>query len=101
MGGLITWHTGPWTVAVEELGSSTSPISAARSVAQGLASPGLPGTDRGVVLVVAPASAAYGTATTASLSWQRGADVYQVRTRRGWTAALSLADSMRPYPGGG
>lgn len=100
MGGLITWHTGSWTVAVQELGSATSPTTAARSVASEATPPGLPGADRGILSVVVPANATYGNATTTSLSWQRGADVYQVRTSRGWSPTLSLADSMRPYPAG-
>lgn len=98
VGGVIDWSDGAWSVQVQDLGSPASPVAAASALAAALASSQLPAADRGIISVVVPATASDGTATTASLQWQRGADVYTVRTSRGAAASLALASSMRPYP---
>jgi hypothetical protein len=53
-----------------------------------------------LISVSVPGTAQAGTATNCAIVWDRGDDVYQVSSERGYLAALELADSMRPWPAG-
>lgn len=99
-GAAISWALGPWKVQVLDEGGSTEPTSQADVLASWLASHSLPAAAQGVVSVSLPASTAVGTSVTSEVIWYYGRDVYQVSAPGSVLAAVELAASMRPWPGG-
>lgn len=98
-GEAITWTSGPWEYQVQEVGSATVPVAAARAVAQWVASDRLPSASSGLVYVSVPGTPEAGSSPSAVVAWQQGTDVYQVTTQTSYIAALVMAASMRPWPG--
>ncbi len=99
-GPAISWTRGAWKFQVVDNGGTSAPGTVASAVASWLARNTLPPAAAGLVSVAVPGSPAAGTSTTSVVVWYSNQDVYQVSAPGGELAALRLASSMRPWPGG-
>lgn len=99
-GPVVSWSTGSWKVVVVDEGGTTVPSSEAAALASWLTSHSLPKASQGAVSVTVPGTPQAGPAITSAVIWYLGDDVYQVSTSGSEMAALYLAASMRPWPGG-
>jgi len=98
-GPAITWDVGSWRAQVQSVEGTRAPVQQATALASWLAHNSLPPSASGVIAVAVPGSAQDGTATTSTVLWDYGSDVYQVTTRDSVLDALGIASTMRPWPG--
>ncbi len=98
-GPAVTWHVGPWLAQVESANAPT-PTAAASSVASWLAEHALPAAGKGLISVSLTGATQPANGASCIVLWSYSRDVYQVSAPGSGEAALQMAESMRPWPGG-
>jgi hypothetical protein len=99
-GPAISWHVGPWLAQVESVNGPLPTGPAAHSVALWLARHALPSAGKGLISVSVTGARGPGKGASGIVLWSYNSDVYQVNAPGNGLAALQIAGSMRPWPGG-
>lgn len=98
-GPAVSWHVGRWLAQVGSA-NAPAPTAAANSMASWLADHALPSAGEGLISVSVTGATQPGNGASCIVLWSYGSDVYQVSARGNGPAALQMAESMRPWPGG-
>jgi hypothetical protein len=98
-GPAVSWHMGPWLAQVESA-NAPAPTAAASAVTSWLAEHALPSARKGLISVSVTGATQAGNGASCIILWSYNSDVYQVSAPGSGEAALRMAQSMRPWPGG-